>query len=1493
MRHIHLVFLTAVCLALPVRAQTTFPAGSIIIPMQASYQDACEMVSAYGLVYQALRANASVGGGQKVTVHWAIRTTKSSPNRCVPTNQDSPPITSGVTPSWDNPAWNDGCDFRVVNTAGVPVTLVNNALPDPANDTNVVTKELLTDPIGAALASPGYNSRTISFANQPTDVTSVGYMGGALIISAADAPVFLQMVSGSKTFTDANGLTVDFSPFRNTSVACNVVLSNVWGPTQAVFTDSGSGSPGTPGFANAYALRHHVNLHRAKVAFSASDTIRMNAPPPKIAVLQTIAGQYDSNEFANPPATGIKGVALPNYLRSAGLSYPGAGGCPTNGAGKSSPLCPSPVASGQIYDNIDVMDLGNSAVFSSNSYKILWVPHWEATPFSTCNATCIQNALKGIATFTQATTGMLAECASIGALEGADVLPGFTPALGGPTFKVAASVPATQSATCVQNLTGTACASPPTTTGYGLIHDTAAVLQQLPNCTDPNAAANSPCAHFSSPGQAYGQIGDFRFFTWYGSVTNYLPTSAGPQASPPGIYPGAKTMYLTSSLPLISQVPSLNPATFGTPAGARAQDGADSLTFIQKDNNISEAQIIYLGGHNLSSDVAGTRIVLNTLLALGLQPDYAETNFAGPTLYQNNLYVPTYEKVTTAGAPPQWHAFDPSAGWNWIFPYHTGIVRAHPVTGTGALAVGTNGYASSVTTDASLRPYSTPDPTSSTDATRVDKLHPKVAPLNPATRNLFTYLGGAISTTGAAASMPAGAAQTGWVPIDVDSPSLNVTSPSCTHNLHIGKVGPVGAPTNKPGPYAGMLAPGADPLVCDLEEALGVAITQTDLGTDFGASEQTAIATKLKTTAAINNTKQVLQMVRGFCYANDLTGAPLATPTNDDCYLNKQASVPLGGPNYLVKNGAFMGAFVHAQMAVIPQSMFIADLPAGKHRPTVAYIGGLDGQLHAFYVPSDGNDTGYTGPAQAVSDLNPTSSPVFHTNWLSGAFAAPAPMTELWSFIPPGQLPFLRNNAARVDASPAVTDVFADFSGSGLPSWHTVLVASAGGQNRELFALDVTNPLKPVLLWDMESSFDSTALAYAVASLADDDTGFKPPLGQAVKWQNSCRKADQTAGKCTPTTFVTPPPSSAMTGPFNYVRLGASQTISIAPTRRNNVPVFVAYIASNEPGGNGLDIFAADIVTGQKIWEFDNPYDPSNRDATGVMAQGVGNNPPPGVSLFSSQNNAMIDTAFVGDDEGSLWKIDAAYGNNLSSYSPTTGCCNYSLSQAFGVATVANGGSPPGPQPISTLSTIFQVPMTLSGTGNPLLAYQGQTLLAYGTAGTDTVSAITPDVPGYLHLLPLGAAYQYSPTNPAPVTVDVSKVGVGQEVPSYPFKIAVGRLFGAIVATGQGLFYATTSGNITDIDKRGTLGGATYATYFNTPTTQTSLASGVGGAGGTPAIAKDASGNVLVITVTDQTINVSAPGTSGANLAGPGVNGTGRNPTSLIGWILKASGRAY
>src|SRR6266849_7721813 len=113
----------AMLLAPSARADNaTFASGSLIIPMQSNFQDSCGVTSAYGLVWQILRANQPghyfANLNRTVTVYVITNPNKTSHNRCVPSNRTPAPIPNGIGPSgdanhWDDPRWNDGCDMTV------------------------------------------------------------------------------------------------------------------------------------------------------------------------------------------------------------------------------------------------------------------------------------------------------------------------------------------------------------------------------------------------------------------------------------------------------------------------------------------------------------------------------------------------------------------------------------------------------------------------------------------------------------------------------------------------------------------------------------------------------------------------------------------------------------------------------------------------------------------------------------------------------------------------------------------------------------------------------------------------------------------------------------------------------------------------------------------------------------------------------------------------------------------------------------------------------------------------------------------------------------------------------------------------------------------------------------------------------------------------------------------------------------------------------------
>lgn len=115
-------------------------------------------------------------------------------------------------------------------------------------------------------------------------------------------------------------------------------------------------------------------------------------------------------------------------------------------------------------------------------------------------------------------------------------------------------------------------------------------------------------------------------------------------------------------------------------------------------------------------------------------------------------------------------------------------------------------------------------------------------------------------------------------------------------------------------------------------------------------------------------------------------------------------------------------------------------------RPPVLYVGSETGLLHAIHAGTD----------SAADDGG----------------------RELWGYLPASLLPYLpaqpyadatRPAAIHVDGSPAVADVFVDADGDGRREWRTLLAGSACAQTvgrGTLFALDVTDPQAPRVLWE-------------------------------------------------------------------------------------------------------------------------------------------------------------------------------------------------------------------------------------------------------------------------------------------------------------------------------------------------------------------------------------------------------------------------------------------
>jgi hypothetical protein len=263
---------------------------------------------------------------------------------------------------------------------------------------------------------------------------------------------------------------------------------------------------------------------------------------------------------------------------------------------------------------------------------------------------------------------------------------------------------------------------------------------------------------------------------------------------------------------------------------------------------------------------------------------------------------------------------------------------------------------------------------------------------------------------------------------------------------------------------------------------------------------------------------------------------------------------------------AALGGVDRSTVAVIPPSSFAGSAT----RPTMVYFGATDGMLHAVCATAGGTTD-------------------------SGTSICPKAGTELWAFVPRVQLPLIRTNTARVDGSPRVVDVFGDFTGSsatGARSWRTILTFQTGfavGGSPAAYAIDVTDPASPTVLWEYTTPTTPAAL--------DLGTGLTVAAGATL----------------------------------------------IDGQLRN---VAILQTSNGGTGGTGVVATALSQETGAKIWQFGYAYPVPPR---GVAADTV-LMPTTGivggaVAVDLTGRGSLTDVVF-GDLYGNLWRLDAADGTS-------------------------------------------------------------------------------------------------------------------------------------------------------------------------------------------------------------------------------------------------------
>ena len=363
------------------------------------------------------------------------------------------------------------------------------------------------------------------------------------------------------------------------------------------------------------------------------------------------------------------------------------------------------------------------------------------------------------------------------------------------------------------------------------------------------------------------------------------------------------------------------------------------------------------------------------------------------------------------------------------------------------------------------------------------------------------------------------------------------------------------------------------------------------------------------------------------------------------------------------KQANVMGGVEHAAPVIIGPSSLTSTT-----RPTVAYVGALDGMIHAFKAGVD----------SAASASDPGE--------LSGAGK------ELWSFIPSSQLPKLQYfrdpntlaNFPAVDASLAFLEVpDPNYAGQYL----TTLLATMGVGGNSLVALDVTDPTggatpaKPKLLWE-RSGVDAASGTVMMGN------GSKVAIGQVTN----------------------------LAGQTEY-------RAYITTTLKDKVP---CQNAQGVPLGDGslcggIQIYSFDLYSGAQKWRFQRVYTSGVNDVPGslALADVDRNGAMDYVVLGDMEGNLwLLPTVPDYDQNGGEDTVIMA-NSNFTDSTTTSGSPNVipdivPLYAPTRDEPVCTGGLTPQSSPTPCYQAGQDQPIGISAT---VVTRGSHTLLAWGTGG--------------------------------------------------------------------------------------------------------------------------------------------------------------------------------
>jgi type IV pilus assembly protein PilY1 len=368
-----------------------------------------------------------------------------------------------------------------------------------------------------------------------------------------------------------------------------------------------------------------------------------------------------------------------------------------------------------------------------------------------------------------------------------------------------------------------------------------------------------------------------------------------------------------------------------------------------------------------------------------------------------------------------------------------------------------------------------------------------------------------------------------------------------------------------------------------------------------------------------------------------------------------------------------------------------------RKRPLVLYTSTNDGLLHAFKVASN-DPTETTDSARVETRTN----------------------NELWAFIPPAVLPRIADEYPNVrqpllDGAPVVRDVAGSKSATSTnltlernldeiatadATWRTVLVQSFGALHPGYFALDVTDPVAgPKFLWQLTTDAAGLPLFGESGSTPTITTLYFDPEGGTRPREIAVALLPGGDGGAAPDKTKTCPRGDANFGSITYT-----------PRPRTEVPCYTTdQSGDRDAGRRGRSLTVVRLDNGKIIRTFrrssaDAPASIANLVIPSPLDSPITGQP----SAYPGWTGAIADRAFVGDRDGSLWRVD------LSSTDPN----QWTMKLFF---DAYRGQSAHAGQPIAT-------PPVISTNEN------GEVVVAFSTGNQDDLVG-TADTQNFLYSL--------------------------------------------------------------------------------------------------------------------------------------------------------------